>query len=290
MRRLAMVSVMMLAAVVASEPPVETEICELRLKNGSIVRGSLKSPREIKLTREDDVRTLRVEDLLQVTPGGAPPEPNFRRKVPRVDRVVGKSGVLDGKLEAAGPWVIDTGFGSMTVPQEDLRTVGFLGNGAALLYDFGETLPRGFDSIGRSRWKANGTALSVDPAASGDALLLPILLEGDYVLEADVRCDSWAALLFNVEDPKRAAALWLTPGTAGIYALPDWRNTSVRTWTVPTREGQTLHVRLAVSGKHVTVSLDGEVLGEVDVPVEGRKFGFGAWSKPVKFDNVRLSH
>jgi hypothetical protein len=114
-------------------------------------------------------------------------------------------------------------------------------------------------------------------------------LEGDYVLEADIRCDGWAALLFNVEDTQRVAALWLTPGTAGIYATPDWRNFAVKTWTVATREGQTVHARLAVSGKHVTVSLDGEIVGEVDVPVEGRKFGFGAWSKAVTFDNVRLS-
>lgn len=292
MRRLAMVSLVVLAAAVAGEPAGEAEICELRLKNGSIVRGTLKSPREIKLAREDDVRTLRVEDLLQVTPGGTPRpvnEPEGRKQAPREDRVVGKSGVLDGKLEAAGPWVIETGFGTMTVPQEDLRSVGFSGAGAAILYDFGETLPRGFDSIGKSPWKANGTALSVDPAASGDALFLPIPVEGDYVLEADVRCDGWAAVLFNVENSQRAAALWLTPGTAGIYAFPDWRNSSVRTWTVPTREGQTLRIRLAVSGKHVTVSLDGEVLGEVDVPVDGRKFGFGAWSKPVTFDNVRVT-
>ncbi len=292
MRRLAIVSLVVLAAVVAGEPPVESDICELRLKNGSIVRGLLKSPREIKLTRKDDVRTLRVEDLLQVTPGGTPREqnePKRRKKAPREDRVVGKGGVLDGKLEPAGPWVIDTGFGTMTVPQEDLRSVGFSGNGASILYDFGETLPLGFESIGKSPWKAEETALSVEPTASGDAILLPIPVEGDYVLEADVRCDGWAALLFNVENPQRAAALWLTPGTAGIYAQPDWKNFPVKTWKVPTREGQTLHVRLAVSGKHVTVSLDGEVLGEVDVPVEGRQFGFGAWSKPVKFDNVRVS-
>lgn len=294
MRRIAVVIVVVLAAVVGGEPAAEKRVCELRLRNGSIVRGELQSPREIKLTRKDDVKTLRVEELLQVSIGGAPKGAGGKKRqrreepAPR-DRVVGKSGIFDGQLEPAGPWVIDTGFGVLTVPQSDVRTAGFWGAGAAFLYDFGEVLPTGFDTWGKTRWNASGTALSADPDTSGDALLLPNLLEGDYVLEADVRCDGWAAILFNVQDAQHATALWLTPGTAGIYASPDWKNFAVRTWTVPTREGQTVHARIAVAGSKATITIEGDVLGEVEIPTSGRRFGFGAWSKRVAFDNVRLS-
>lgn len=296
MRGLAVLAAAAMALAVAGEPGEGTTPCELRLKNGSIVRGELVSPREIRLDRGEDAKTFRVEDLLQVTPvrPNRKPEKGRRKAGPaRRDTVVGRQGTFEGEMQPPGPWVVETGFGTLTIPHEDVVSAGFFG--ASIVIDFGDSVPRGAATLGKGRWTADGTSLRVDPAGKGDALLLPVPVTGDYVIEADVRCDGWVALLFNSDEKPGPAghpsigALWLTPGTAGICSPPDWLNFFVQRWTVPTREGQTLHVRLAVSGKRATVSLDGEVVGEAEVAVEGRKFGFGGWSKPAHFENVRIS-
>jgi hypothetical protein len=46
----------------------------------------------------------------------------------------------------------------------------------------------------------------------------------------DVTCADWAAILFHVEDAKPMVALWLFPGSVGIYGNGNWRGTLVKSW------------------------------------------------------------
>jgi len=44
-----------------------------------------------------------------------------------------------------------------------------------------------------------------------------------------------------------------------------------------------------VDGKRAKVSLDGTALGEIEIGTERGKIGFGCWTAPATFDNLKVT-
>jgi hypothetical protein len=277
---LALLSALSFSEEPGRKPAVET--CELRLQNGSVIKGTLKAPREVTMKVKGGKKTIAFDDAWSLTIGVVKNEES--------DRVVTSDGVVEGWTTEMPDFEIDTGYGTLKIPAADLKSARFHRPGKDLAFDFADGKLGGWTPLGASAWKVADGVLKVEPTPSGgDMILLGATFDGEYTLEADVACDSWAAIMFHSEDATNAAALWLMPGVAGLYSNPDWKNTAVATWRVPTAAGKAVHAKIEVSGSHVKVWIDGTFTGEANVPADSGRIGFGCWTSPATFDNLKVT-
>ncbi|MBI2919784.1 MAG: hypothetical protein HYY18_01715 [Planctomycetes bacterium] len=279
-------AVLLLALALRAEGPAEDPAgdaveCEIRTLNGSAIRGRTSGARELRLRVKKETKSYRLRNVRSVTWGVV------RRE--ELDRVMTKDGVVAGGLEETGPFALDTGYGVLTIPAEEIASIRVSQPGEGFALDFESGTLDGWSMAGRSTWSAEGGALTVQPAGLGDTLVFEERLDGRYALEVDVTCTDWAAILFHVDGNAPSVALWVIPGSVGMYGNGNWTSTLMKSWPAAIQAGKPARVRLDVDGKHVKISVDGVVAGEIDVPVESGKIGFGCWTKPATFDNLTIS-
>jgi len=262
------------------EPKPVAETCELRLQNGSVIKGTLKAPREVTLKVKGGSKTASFDDVWSLTIGVVKKE--------EADRLVTSDGIVEGWTTDSPDYEIDTGYGVLKIPAADLRSARFRRPGKDVSMDFADGALRGLIPFGKSAWTVADGVLKVEPAQTSDMILLAPTFSGRFTLEVDVKCDGWVAILFHTEDATNAAALWLMPGTSGLYANPDWTNRAVATWPVPTVAGNAVHAKLEIDGSHVKVWIDGTYTGEADVPADAGRIGFAGWTSVATFDNLTI--
>ncbi|MEK7467701.1 MAG: family 16 glycoside hydrolase [Planctomycetota bacterium] len=286
MPRFAIAAVLLVfASVCFSDGPEKRpdgETCELRLQNGSVIKGMLRAPREVTLKVKGGKKTVSFDDTWSLSIGVVKRE--------EADRVVTSEGVVEGWTTDMPDFEIDTGYGVLEIPAADLKGARFRRPGRDLTCDFSDGKLGGWAPTGASVWEVAGGVLKVKPTPmGGDMILLAPTFDGEFTIEADVTCGSWAAIMFHSEDASNAAALWLTPGIAGVYANPDWKNTAVANWQVPTVAGKAVHAKLEVNGSQVKVWIDGTFVGEANVPADAGRIGFGCWTSEATFDNLKVT-
>lgn len=285
MLRTAAVFALVFALVSRAEPPAEDPAgdaveCEFRLLNGSVVRGRTAGPRELRMRVKKETKTFLLRKVWSVHWGVVRKE--------ELDRVLTKEGVFVGGLEEMEPFALDTGFGVLTIPADEIASIRVSHPAEGFAVDFDSGTLEGWTPTGRSTWSAAGGALTVQPAGAGDTLLFDEILEGPYTLEVDVTCTDWAAILFHVDGDNPSVALWVIPGSAGFYGNGSWTSTLVKSWPAQIASGKPARVRLDVEGTHVKVSVDGKAIGEVEVKGEKGRIGFGCWTRGVTFDNLTV--
>ena len=117
MPRFAIVAVLSLLAACSfseePEPKPAVESCELRLQNGSVLKGTLKSPRAVTLKVKGGTKTISFDDVWSLTIGVVKKE--------EADRVVTSDGVVEGWTTDSPEYVIDTGYGVLKIPAADLN-------------------------------------------------------------------------------------------------------------------------------------------------------------------------
>jgi len=273
------------AAVPAEEPaerrPGDPVDCVVSLRNGSVVHGRVAGSREVKIRRKGEVKAFALEKIWSVAWDSVEKE--------AMDRVMTPDGAFEGELQEMDPIDLDTGYGVLRIPADAVRSLRVLHPAVSFGSTFDDASLAGWTPRGASRWTAAGGSLTVQPAATGDLLVYGEELDGPWTLEVDVTCTDWAAIVFHVGEGEPAVGLWLIPGSVSFYGNGNWKNALIRSWPAAVRSGVPARVRLEVDGKRAKVSLDGTALGEIEIGTERGKIGFGCWTAPATFDNLKVT-
>ncbi|MCE9584725.1 MAG: DUF1080 domain-containing protein [Planctomycetes bacterium] len=284
MRRLGLVVIAALVAVSGAfteEPANAPDACELRLHNGSIIRGTLKGVTEVTLKTKGAKKTFALKDVWSVKWGVVKKE--------ELDCVLSPEGAFEGELADVESFEIDTGFGTLKIPVGDVVQLRMVHPGKGISFDFAANTLAGWTPLGKAEWSASGGAVHSKSSTPGDMLLLNADIDGDFTIEADITSAGWAALVFHVTDHEHAEALWMIPGNAGLYGNPDWKNSTYASWSVATTATKPVHAVVEVKANHARVTMDGKFVGEADLQETSGRIGLASWSSEVTFDNFRLT-
>lgn len=257
----------------ADEPPM----CDMRLKNGSLIKGALKPLGRIKLKTRYGSLELPMDEVRSLSWG--------ETKKEELDTVDTRHGAFRGWIDDIASIELDTGFGILKVPTTAIRSMRVRRPGQGIGDDFESGTLEAWTTFGPSSFRIQDGQLRIQPSGQYDSIQLKEELEGNYTFEVDVSNAQNAVVLWGAKDAQNATALWLSPGSARVFGGGTWYSSQLATWSYVFTQSSTLHVKVEVEDGKSVVSINGTRLGEIGIAPAGR-IGLMDWSGTASFDNV----
>jgi hypothetical protein len=270
------------AVGVRTEPEDENALrTELKLKNGSLIKGKLKTLATVTLKTRYGELKFPVKDLRSVTWGEVKKE--------ELDTVSAKDGTYKGWVEDLEPLEVDTGFGVLKVPTSAIRTMRVTKPGSTLGDDFEETSLEGWTKFGPSGWTVTDGKLRNQPSGNYDSIQFNEELEGSYTIEVDVTNGNNCGILLHAKDGQNASAVWLSPGNVRVFSGGTWFNNQTIYWGFNYQWNTTIKVKIDVDGSNITVKINDQQVGTSTITGTGGRVGLFDFNGQAQFDNVIIT-
>lgn len=263
------------------EPAEEGARCELKLVNGSVIKGALKEVKSIELKTRHGMLKFAMKDVRSVQWGNVKKE--------EFDTVNASDGAYKGWIEELAPLEVDTGFGVLKIPTAAIRSLRISRPGKGLGADFETDSLDDWTKNGSSTWTVSGGKLQGQPSGNYDSIQFNESLEGTYTIEVEVTGANNAGILWNAQDATNANALWLSPGNIRVFGGGTWYSQQLAYWPTNYAWNTMIKVRLEVDGTKATVFVNDSKIGDVNTAGSSGRIGFFTISQAVSFDNFTVT-
>jgi hypothetical protein len=253
--------------------------CDLKLKNGSLVKGAFKTVSEIHLKTKYGMLKFPIKDVRTIAWGDV-------RKEER-DTVSAKSGSYQGWIEPMDPMHVDTGYGVLKIPPADIRYARIYEKGAKNQGD-------DFESGQLDRWSSSGGAWNIQSGqlkAVGSNQYNGMLLYSEempdtYTVDVEVGANQGSVygLVWHAESWQNANVLWINSGQVYVFSGQNWWNVQSAYWN----PGQPSRIKLEVDGPNASIFVNDTKVGSVSTGLKSGKLGLFCYSGQATFDNFRI--
>lgn len=266
---------------ISEEPEADAPRCELKLTNGSLIKGTFSEIQSIEMKTKHGMLKFAMKNVRSVTWGNVKKE--------EMDSISATDGTYKGWIEELAPLVVDTGYGTLKIPTSAIRTLRVIHGGKTLGSDFeGDSLDD-WTKFGSAAWSVTGGKLQATPSGNYDSIQFNEVLEGTYTIDVDVTGANNAGILFNAQDANNANALWLAPNNVRVFGGGTWYNQQLSYWAASYNWNSTIHVKIEVDGTKATVYINETKLGEVTVGASSGRVGFFSLNQASSFDNFQVT-
>jgi hypothetical protein len=288
MRKAAMGLVLAMACGIGmrAEEPAEKETkeelgCEMKLTNGSLIKGKLKGLGEIHMKTRHGILRFKVKDVRGVQWGNVKKE--------EMDTVTAVDGSFKGWIEDLEPFQVDTGFGMLKIPTTAVKQMRVIQAGKALGSDFEMDSLDEWTKFGGSGWVVTDGKLVGTPTGNYDCIQYNEVMEGAYTIEVDITGANNAGILWNAQDGNNATALWMSPGSVRVFGGGTWYNNQIAYWNTQYAWNGTVHVKIEVDGAKATIWIGETKVGEASSGNGTGKVGFFCFNQVTSFDNLVIT-
>ncbi|MCE9583184.1 MAG: hypothetical protein K8T20_11890, partial [Planctomycetes bacterium] len=177
--------------------------CEIKLTNGSLIKGTFKGFSSISLKTRHGVLKFVLKDLRNIVWGNVKKE--------ELDTVTASDGAFKGWIDEIGPIEVDTGYGFLKIPTEAIKTLRVTMSGRTLGDSFDSDDLSSWTKFGPSPWTVTDGKLTEQPSGNYDSIQFNEVLEGAYTVEVDITNANNAGILFHAQDQNNASGIWLNP-------------------------------------------------------------------------------
>ncbi len=266
---------------VSEESEAEAPRCELKLTNGSLIKGTFSEIQSIEMKTKHGMLKFAMKNVRSVTWGNVKKE--------EMDSISATDGAYKGWIEELAPLVVDTGYGTLKIPTSAIRTLRVIHGGKTLGSDFeGDTLDD-WTKFGTSTWTVTGGRLQGTPSGNYDSIQFNEVLEGTYTIEVDVTGANNAGILWNAQDGNSSNALWLAPNNVRVFGGGTWYNQQIAAWAASYNWQSTIKVKIEVDGTKATVFINDNKIGETTVTGSSGRVGFFCFNQNASFDNFQVT-
>ncbi|MEK7469001.1 MAG: hypothetical protein AAB074_16630 [Planctomycetota bacterium] len=263
------------------EPEAEGSRCELKLVNGSLIKGTFKDLQSIELKTKHGKLKFAIKDIRSVAWGNVKKE--------ELDTVNATDGVFKGWIEELAPLEVDTGFGVLKIPTAAIKTLRISKPGKGLGADFESESLDEWTKIGPTTWSVVSGKLQGQPSGNYDSIQFNEALEGTYTIEVEVTGANNAGILWNAQDANNANALWLSPGNVRVFGGGTWYNQQLASWPTNFAWNTMIKVRIEVDGTKAEIFINDNKVGNITTGGSSGKVGFFCFNQVATFDNFTVT-
>lgn len=284
MRKVAVGLVLALACAISGtgeEPEKPQPRCELRLWNGSVIKGTFSDLQSIELKTKHGKLKFAIKDVRVVTWGNVKKE--------ELDSVTATDGSYKGWIEDLAPLAVDTGYGLLKIPTTAIRTLRVTMDGRSTGSDFEVDFLDDFTKFGSSIWTVTNGKLQGQPSGNYDSIQYNEVLEGRYTIEVELTGANNAGVLWNAQDGTNANALWLGPNSVRVWGGGTWYNQQIASWNYNYAWSSPVRVRIEVDETKAVIWLNDAKVGEVTTAGSSGRVGFFCFNQVATFDNFTIT-
>ncbi|MCI0651240.1 MAG: DUF1080 domain-containing protein [Planctomycetes bacterium] len=253
--------------------------CELKLRNGSVIKGKLNGFTAVTLKTKYGELRVPQESVRSATWGDSKKE--------EPDSVSTREGTYKGTIQHSEPLEVDTGFGILRIPTNVVKRLRVVGDRNVIREEFDDDNLDDWTKFGGAQWSVNGGQLQVQPQGGYDSIQLNEEMEGLFTLEVDINSPNGAGILWHAKSATEACGLWLGPGYARVMSGGTWFNQHTANWNPNIQWNATMRVKLEVDGENVVVYLNDARIGETRTSGNSGRIGLFA-TQPASFDNLEI--
>jgi hypothetical protein len=263
------------------EPEAEGPRCELKLVNGSLIKGSLKDIQSVELKTKHGRLKFAMKDVRSVAWGNVKKE--------ELDTVNATDGAYKGWIEELAPLEVDTGYGVLKIPTGAIKTLRLSKPGKGLGSDFETESLDDWTKNGPTTWTVTNGKLQGQPSGNYDSIQFNEALEGTYTIEVEVTGANNAGILWNAQDANNANALWLSPGNVRVFGGGTWYNQQLAYWPTNYAWNTMIKVRIEVDGTKAAFFINDSKVGDITTSGSSGRVGFFCFNQPVTIDNFTVT-
>ncbi|KAF0242521.1 MAG: hypothetical protein FD180_3863 [Planctomycetota bacterium] len=263
------------------EPKEEGNRCELKLTNGSVIKGTLKDLQSIELKTKHGKLKFALKDVRSVAWGSVKKE--------ELDTVNATDGMFKGWIEELAPLEVDTGFGVLKIPTGAIKSLRISKPGKGIGTDFESDSLDDWTKHGPTTWAVVNGKLQGQPSGNYDSIQYNESLEGTYTIEVEVTGANNAGILWNAQDANNANALWLSPGNVRVFGGGTWYNQQIAAWGTNFAWNTMIKVRIEVDGTKAEIFINDSKVGSVTTGGSSGHIGFFCFNQAASFDNFSVT-
>lgn len=266
-----------------TEEPAEKDAvrCEMKLKNGSLIKGTIKGLDKVTLKTKYGELKVPVKDLRSMTWGEIKKE--------ELDTLVARDATYKGWIQDMEPFQVDTGFGVLNVPTTAIKNLRVRKDGDTLGDDFEAGDLEDWKTFGTSTWTVTDGVLQGTPSGNYDSIQFAEELEGAYTLEVELKGSNNAGILWHAKDGNDATALWVSQGNARVFSGGTWYNNQIAYWNTPVQQNANVRLKIEVDGEQATIYVNDQKMGEVRTASKSGRIGLFCFNQATQFDNVVIT-
>jgi len=251
----------------------------MRLRNGSAIKGKLKPVETFILKTRYGTLKVPIKELRAVMWGR--PEKEER------DTIRSSTGTFTGWIENEEKFELDTGFGVLRIPPDQVRELRVIRGGMGDNFE-DESLSNW--SVQGGTWKVKEGKLQCTATSNYQSQIhFEEELEGAYALEVTITGTSNLGVVWHAMSASDLYALWIQSGTVYVYGGNPWWNANLlnTTWGFNPPAGS-YKVRLEVEGAKATIIINGTKLGTVTTQRDSGRAGLWVYSGAAEFDDFKI--
>lgn len=251
----------------------------MKLRNGSTIKGKLKPVETFILKTRYGTLRVPIKDVRSIVWGR--PEKEER------DSIRSSTGVHPGWIENEEKFELDTGFGVLRIPPDQVKELRVIRSG----------MSDSFEDASLDSWKIEGGSWKVQEGklqgASNSNYQSQIHweeeLEGSYNLEVTITGNNNVGVVWHATSAMDLYALWIQQGTVYVYGGSPWWNANVLNtqWSFNPPAGS-YKVRLEVDGTRATIYINETNLGTVTTQRDRGRAGLWLYSGTAQFDDFKI--